>query len=670
MRKRDPNERGAVLVVSCALMIALLALAAIAVDLGNARQHRRQAQNAADAAALAAANDLPDLTAAIATAKLYSTTNGEVPASAWTGCVDADHLHLTPDVEDNANECISFSEDLLRVRVRLPIEAVSTYFGGFVGRSSVEVTASAVAGAMVGDLVRIVPAAVTGVAGTGLVCIEQSGNDQPCATRERGQFGSLSSPRLHFFQPSSNVEQTSLAINYAMSLDHAVEPFDGVTAVCDGSLVSPCSASNTTSSSDANHVLAATGNSVPPVTEGYVTGFKAATTDEGTIGFCGRLQRPDYTASNVLDPQPDNCTAPGTPTTTILGVTVNGRHIYHWMTAEARQLFYPEVVAMGSPDTSEKFAVDGPVFGPGGVGNVGDDRLDCFLAGYRWDTATATEILPACPGITYPSSGGSATWTQTVLDRFDGLDYLGDDGSASWPVGWSETGDDGKPTGGKISLTTGPTQYELTLEASASTVGRTVQRTADLRNPADANLATTATLTLKATSVLDGDALVAAEISPDGTTWTTLASWDASSASTRTAYSYPLPTEAISKSTQIRFRIVSAGSGGAMVSFDDVQIEYGGGTPSVPDQVAPIFRPEMQNDPRWGVIPLIDYWSNPTAAPVEGFWGFYGYSAYTTNSKVQAFDAWVFDPALVVDDPKTETFTFGISPEPFARLLS
>src|SRR5689334_5075603 len=53
------SERGSVLVVVAISLTVLLGIAALAIDLGGFRAHRRQLQTAADAAALAGAMQLP-----------------------------------------------------------------------------------------------------------------------------------------------------------------------------------------------------------------------------------------------------------------------------------------------------------------------------------------------------------------------------------------------------------------------------------------------------------------------------------------------------------------------------------------------------------------------------------------------------------------------------------
>jgi hypothetical protein len=125
----------------------------------------------------------------------------------------------------------------------------------------------------------------------------------------------------------------------------------------------------------------------------------------------------------------------------------------------------------------------------------------------------------------------------------------------------------------------------------------------------------------------------------------------------------------ISNTTRIRFTPVVQGCGGCSLFIDDLQITYGGKT-AIPLQIAPIFRDDFNTDPRWAVIPRVGSFSNPDATPIEGFWGFFGYGAYTNNNKVQAFDGWVFDPALMLNDPAVDSFFYGFSPEPVVRLVT
>jgi Flp pilus assembly protein TadG len=69
------GERGQVLLVVILALVSLLGVAAFAIDVGYAYYAKRQLQSAADAAALAGAQDLPDVATATATAQSYAGAN-------------------------------------------------------------------------------------------------------------------------------------------------------------------------------------------------------------------------------------------------------------------------------------------------------------------------------------------------------------------------------------------------------------------------------------------------------------------------------------------------------------------------------------------------------------------------------------------------------------------
>ncbi len=99
MSRKWRDDAGAVAVMTAVLAVVMLSLAALVVDLGMARDSRRQAQNTADAAALAAANALyatrapnlnqpGDFDAAVDAAKSYAAENYGTTESEWSGCVN------------------------------------------------------------------------------------------------------------------------------------------------------------------------------------------------------------------------------------------------------------------------------------------------------------------------------------------------------------------------------------------------------------------------------------------------------------------------------------------------------------------------------------------------------------------------------------------------------
>jgi len=137
-----------VIVAVSALM--LFASLALVFDLGHARDVRRQAQNAADASALAAGNALylrafaanPRITPAVNAAKSYAASNFGTTAAQWASCTDPGALPYRPA---GGSQCISFDNGNkpLQIRVKIPIHQVDTPFGSMVGMDHISVAALA-----------------------------------------------------------------------------------------------------------------------------------------------------------------------------------------------------------------------------------------------------------------------------------------------------------------------------------------------------------------------------------------------------------------------------------------------------------------------------------------------------------------------------------------------
>ena len=69
------RERGQILPLAALMLVVLLGIGAFAIDIGYAYYAKRQLQSAADAAALAGAQDLPNAATAVATATSYGAAN-------------------------------------------------------------------------------------------------------------------------------------------------------------------------------------------------------------------------------------------------------------------------------------------------------------------------------------------------------------------------------------------------------------------------------------------------------------------------------------------------------------------------------------------------------------------------------------------------------------------
>ena len=120
----------------------------VVVELGLARDTRRQAQNAADAAALAAGNSLASggtIATAVAAAKNLAAKNYRTTAANWASCTDPAKLAYSVAGD---TQCVSFNSSSAptQVRVLVPFRPVVTPLGGIFGNQGVNVQAVAVVG--------------------------------------------------------------------------------------------------------------------------------------------------------------------------------------------------------------------------------------------------------------------------------------------------------------------------------------------------------------------------------------------------------------------------------------------------------------------------------------------------------------------------------------------
>jgi Putative Flp pilus-assembly TadE/G-like len=125
------GERGAVAVIVAAMLVALLGMAALAIDLSSFYQAQRQAQTAADAGALAGAEDL---------ARSSTTAGGDATTLARQNFPGAT---VTANADTTSNQ--------VTVTVTAP---TPVFFGKLLGLSSETVGARAVAGPNAGNSCR------------------------------------------------------------------------------------------------------------------------------------------------------------------------------------------------------------------------------------------------------------------------------------------------------------------------------------------------------------------------------------------------------------------------------------------------------------------------------------------------------------------------------------
>jgi Flp pilus assembly protein TadG len=140
------GERGAVAIIVAVFAVVMFGLASLVVDLGMARDTRREAQNAADASALAAVGALyangptPDFTTAMGLARSYASANFGTGAADWAACNATSPLAYAP-----VTSCISFDSATAptRVRVVIPSRWSPSAFGGVVGYDGLAISALA-----------------------------------------------------------------------------------------------------------------------------------------------------------------------------------------------------------------------------------------------------------------------------------------------------------------------------------------------------------------------------------------------------------------------------------------------------------------------------------------------------------------------------------------------
>lgn len=162
------DEQGLILVFVVIMMAVLLGVLALVVDIGNARQQRRQAQTAADASALAGAEVIETFgpgfdgspsqwTSVVQQVKGYAKQNFGVTNAEWVGCSDPSALTYKPDA-GSSNSCISADFSLWsaplpgdpvntvnRLRVRLPQRTIKTFFGAVLGANTLSTGATSMA---------------------------------------------------------------------------------------------------------------------------------------------------------------------------------------------------------------------------------------------------------------------------------------------------------------------------------------------------------------------------------------------------------------------------------------------------------------------------------------------------------------------------------------------
>ena len=152
-RAQDHPESGAALIFIALSIVAVMALASVAVDAAAAWSQRRANQGAVDTAAIAGAQFTVDVDDAVARQDAqeeviritYVSIAPDMTEAAWEkawlDCTDPDRPAEYTD--HHTSDCVSFTEDMTQMRVRLPDVNVPTSFARVVGADSIATTAAA-----------------------------------------------------------------------------------------------------------------------------------------------------------------------------------------------------------------------------------------------------------------------------------------------------------------------------------------------------------------------------------------------------------------------------------------------------------------------------------------------------------------------------------------------
>lgn len=137
------REDGVILVLWTVALTAILGFVGLAIDMGNDVQSATNIQNAADAAALAGASQLPDTGLAASEAQEVVAKYG---ITDWTGCTG-----MPSGWTAGLGNCIAFSPDGQTVWVEIPAQSIPSLFGS-TGGALVERQAYASIGSGQADL--------------------------------------------------------------------------------------------------------------------------------------------------------------------------------------------------------------------------------------------------------------------------------------------------------------------------------------------------------------------------------------------------------------------------------------------------------------------------------------------------------------------------------------
>ncbi len=240
MQSLNSEDRGATALFLAVVLMLLLGVAAVAVDLAQGWNERRQDQTAVDVAAVAGAlsfntNQTTIANQVMATARenldtAYTNTEWN---DLWTACAGPPPSGFVPINHSSLGTipCIGINPSFLWVR--LPEQIVETSFGKVLGVDQLSTGAEAIVTLLGSSGGGALPFAIRGNAGSGEVCLDTGPNpEEPCDGNESGSFGNIAPPLFgnEILNTTPSCGNQSSANNYvpesiAMGIDHILWNF-------------------------------------------------------------------------------------------------------------------------------------------------------------------------------------------------------------------------------------------------------------------------------------------------------------------------------------------------------------------------------------------------------------------------------------------------------------
>ncbi len=405
LRKRHvgEDEAGAILVVWAVALVALMALTAMAVDLGNISQTKQHGEIAVEDAALSGVQSLASQYAGMATsgAEAQAASVAEdyllqnypslTPGDLATGCSGELPSSIASGPGTN---CIGFfnpqdpADTALTptaMAVALPSRSVAFTFGRAAGLSSQAVSALAYASLKTASVGYGMPFSYLSTGGAGLQCIKTGSGAKAAGctgfATGAGNFGVINSPRYVIFPGSSTsggASDTVIETDLILGIDHALNAYvSGQAQVCDAVGTPPnCSAYNNTAPYDnANYVAPQPGQTLNVLGPALFTG--GVTAPNSSCVLEARLQHPDGFTGSPSCSADNPTTAAATPYLsssegdTFGGTNLNGVQISRYLnthgksaTSTCTSLLPAGVNATNTAIDAGLTSATGPVWGP------------------------------------------------------------------------------------------------------------------------------------------------------------------------------------------------------------------------------------------------------------------------------------------------------------------